>query len=189
LSYKTNIPNATDFLAISQKQLLANYQAIFSSLSKNHVVLNSVTNSPGNHTSLTMTRQSIDPTTAANQVAFYNKDDASVVPQLFYRPNNNQTPIQMTNDNLTASGSATEFRRSTFLPGTFTLYTGFIIKAPDNTLVTLLPATTLVYAGIIGLGTSASNAVATNIAGNQFRIRFGGLSPSDKTIYYMAIGI
>lgn len=195
MSYLTTIPNATDFLAISQKQLLANYQAIFNTFSKNHVVLNSVTNTIGHHTAFTMPRQASDPTTLANQIAFYNKFDANTVPQLFFRPPSNQTPIQMTNSNYSVLDSPTTFRVSTFLPGPMTLYLGFIRNATMNQLVTLTPSTNLVYVGLTTVLTAKPAttivpvyAVPTDITGNTFKIAFP-TSISDPIIYYMAIGL
>jgi len=189
LSYKTTIPNPGDFLAISQKQILANYQAIYSAFSRNHVSMDSNNNVPGYHTSFTMPRQSVDPTTGSTQVALYNKFDANMVPQLFYRPNNNQTPIQMTNSNSSVISSPTQFRQSTFLAGPFTLYVGYIRNATDGQLVVLTPSTTLKYVGLISVTNSANGALATNITSNQFVVRFGGTAPAARTIYYMAIGL
>jgi hypothetical protein len=136
-----------------------------------------------------MTRQSIDPTTGTTQVALYNKNDANTVPQLFYRPNNNQTVIQMTNSNSSLLTDATQYRQSTFLPGPFTLYVGYIRDVVHLTVVTLLPSTTLNYVGLIALGGAANNAVASNISTNQFTVKLAGNTPPKTTIYYMAIGL
>ena len=122
-------------------------------------------------------------------MALYNKDDASTVPQLFYRPNNNQTPIQMTNSNSSVISSSTQFRQSTFLAGPFTLYIGYIRNATDGQLVVLTPSTTLHYVGLISVTESFNGAVANNISGSQFVVRFGGVAPAARTIYYMAIGL
>ena len=193
MSYNISIPNVTDFLAISQKQILANYQAINNVFSQNHVPLTSIRDKQGQHTSLTLRPQSGDPTTTASQSALYNKL-VTGVPQVFFRPNNNQTPIQMTNSNSSNTSAPGTLRQSTFVPGPFTVYVGIINNVPNNTTVTLTPVTTLVY---VGLGTYIEGRIGTiigiaapvNISGNQFTIRFeNGLTPDPVHIYYFAIG-
>lgn len=151
--------------------------------------MDSSSNIPGYHTSFTMPRQTVDPTTGSTQIALYNKFDASNVPQLFFRPNNNQTPIQLTNDNLSfVQNSTVGDRQSTFLAGPFTIYQGFIINATDNQVVTLTPASTLEFVNLIALTKSANGAVPVSLTANQFTIRLGG-GAQPRTIYYYAIGL
>lgn len=183
MSFNPSIPNVNDFLAISQKQMLANFQSIFTSFAQDHAQLGS--SNQGQHNSLTLRPQSGDPATAINQVALYNKLVSSV-PQVFFRPNNNQTPIQLTNSNLNVSNGANQ---STFLAGPFTIYTGFKLAIPGDTVITCTPSSTLIYAGvtIINDGTSHPLQInAINLSTNQFTVHF---SPAAKaSIYYLAIG-
>lgn len=190
MSYKTTIPNPGDFLAISQKQLLANYLAIYAAFSKNHVTLDSNSNTPGLHTYFTIPRITVDPATTTTQIALYSKLDGSSVPQLFLRPSNNGTPIQMTNSNVTFTEPTNENRQSTFVPGPFTVYTGFKADAVDGDIITLTPNTTLFYVALISATLTSNQAIATNITGNQFTINLSGGLPSPKrTVYYNAIGL
>ncbi len=193
MSYNSSIPNVTDFLVISQKQLLANYQAIFNSFAQNHVKLGAENNTQGQHNSLTLRLQTLDPATTATESALYNKLDAFSVPQLFFRPSSNQTAIQLTNSSVTQSSSSTEFRQSSFVAGPFTVYMGFFTNVANNTVVTLTPSSTLLYVGlstsVVGpLPTAVNVAIPVNITGNQFTIKYVIGLPAPAVIFYMAIG-
>jgi hypothetical protein len=193
LSFSASIPNRSDFLAISQKQLLANYTAIYNAFLVDHVNLTSNDNF-GMHDDLTFRPQSADPVTDSSQSAIYSKI-VSNFPQLFFKPDSNQTPIQLTNSNLnTIQTGAPDGTQSSFLAGPFTIYMGFIRSCPSGQLVTLLPATNLLYVGLStviitvaqGLFTTA---VATDITANEFTVTYGvNALPRGATIYYMAIG-
>lgn len=161
---------------------------------ENHVALTAVENQ-GLHDALVFRPQSGDPTTTASQSALYNKL-VSTVPQLFFRPDTNQTPIQLTNSNLnTVQTGASGGTQSSFLAGPFTIYLGYVINCPDAQLVTLLPSSTLFY---VGLSTSlngnvqpglATTSTATNINANQFTIRYNNTQiTTPPNIYYMAVG-
>jgi len=193
MSFNASIPNVTDFLTLSQKQMLANFQAISNAFSQNHIALDDEV--AGQHDSLTLVAQSGDPTTTSNQAALYNKlvtVGGVTTPQLFFRSNSNATPIQMTNSNSSIISNASGYRQSSFLAGPFTIYTGLIFNATNGMTVTLLPSSVLKYIGvsIVSPGPTINlfPAIATNITANTFQLQFGILFPS-PTIYYMAIGL
>ncbi len=198
MGFNPAIPQPGDFLGISQKQILSNYQAIASAWLENHVPLTADKN-VGKHEVLTLRPQVDHPVTVLGQVALYNKLVASV-PQLFYRPSLNQTPIQMSNSNLnTIQTGSTGDAQSSFLAGPFTIYFGFISNCTNLQVITLLPVSTLLYVGLstilpagINVG-SATTAAAFGMTANQFTIVFndtatGITAPKKPTIYYMAIG-
>lgn len=197
MSFNPAIPNVTDFTAISQQQILANFQAINNTFLIDHVALTAVED-VGQHKSLTFRPQVGNPTTGADQSALYTKLDGSNLPQLFFRPSSDQTPIQLTNSNLnTVQTGASIDTQSSFLAGPFTIYMGIVRNATNLQVVTLLPSSTLIY---VGLSTILSNtriptafniASAVNIAGNQFTIRYMPIASFTPTpiIYYMAVGI
>lgn len=195
MSYSSNIPIVTDFIQKSQKQMLANFQAINQSFFKNHVGLTS-NEDAGKHKVLLM-RPTTDPTTSSAQCALYNKLITSV-PQLFYRPASNGTPIQMSNSNLnTVQTGAPPGTQVSFLAGGFTIYMGFVVNCPNLQVVTLTPSTTLIYVGLTTLfprGQIPANIpkipTAINLSINQFTVTYGNFSPAtNPTIYYMAIGL
>lgn len=184
-----------DFTAISQKQMLANFQAINTTFLIDHVALTAVKD-VGQHNALTLRPQLVDPTTSAIQSAFYNKL-VSTLPQLFFRSSSNQTPIQMSNSNLnTFETGAQPSTQSSFLAGPFTIYMGYVVNCPDGQVVVVSPASTLVYAGLTTFlrnfrSLTPSIASAINITGSQFTIHYDPLLISftpPPTIYYMAIG-
>ena len=195
MSYNPNIPVATDFRAVSQRQILSNFQAIASAWLENHVPL-TANKDVGKHEVLTLRAQGGDPATTADQSAIYNKLVGGV-PQLFFRPNTNQTPIQLSNSNLnTLQTGATGDAQSSFIAGPFTIYFGFFANCPHAQVITVLPVTTLVYVGLSTFLTStntpneASTAAATNMVGNTFVVSYNTVKITAKpTIYYTAIGI
>src|SRR4029077_18551507 len=123
LAYNPNIPQVTDNRTQSAGQILANFQTINRVFADNHIALTVTDNVPGRHSVLTMRPQSVDPTTTANNVALYNKIVSSV-PELFFRPNNNQTPIQLTYPSISTGLASTNpdvynTDQYTFLAGPF----------------------------------------------------------------------
>lgn len=144
------------------------------------------------HTVLTLRPQIGDPTTLANQTALYNKLDGSGNPEIFYRPNNNQTPIQLTYPSLnTTQGAAQQY---SFVAGPFVIYGGIIKNATNGQTITLTPVTTLLYVGltsanVVPKGLLSLSSVATNISGNSFVISYSAPSITSTDVYYLAIGI
>lgn len=201
MSFNPNIPIATDLLALSQKQMLANYQAIDKAWLTNHVALTAIQD-VGKHKTLTL-RPVSDPTTLINQSAIYNKLVTSV-PQLFFRPNSNATAIQLSNSNLnTLQTGAPGETQVSFLAGPFTIYMGYLSGVGASLVVPLTPATTLIYVGVSTVlpnvnpnnphrakqGYNAAVATDVGLANpNEFTLKQTTfLGPT--TVYYMAIGI
>lgn len=196
MSYNPNIPVVTDYMVISQKQISANFQAINQVFGKNHVPLNN--SQQGQHGVVTLRQQIDDPTTGVNQVALYAKAVSSQA-MLFFRPESNATPIQLTYPSISTGLQSTNpdvylAQQYSFLAGPFVVYVGRVNVA-DNTLVTLTPATTLLYVGLTVLTVpfqdgGSVNAAATGVAANQFTVRFTPppAAPFTRNIYYLAIG-
>jgi len=199
LSYNPNIPQANSKRSISQRQIRVNYQAIYSAFANNHATLG--TEEQGRHRVLVL-RTVADPATTASQVAIYQKL-VTAIPNLFYRPSNNQTPIQMTYPSVltglqTITPPVYYTDQYSFVAGPFVIYGGKVLNPGNNSPVTLSPNTTLKYVGLIitnykftGIGTPAAIAVAipTSVSGNQFNISFQ-TQPSGVSfdVYYLAIG-
>lgn len=201
MSFNPAIPNKPDFLAISQMQLKANFNAINTAFARNHIALGQA--DQGMHNSLLFRAQALDPTTIGGQGCLYNKlTGPNSIPQIYFRSNNDQTPVQLTNSNYSVSlNEGVQYSLSTFVAGAFTVYTGYVINATQNQLITLTPSTTLIY---VGLGTSITQevsgivpktAVATNVSVNSFNIRYPltmilDPAPAKRPIiYYLAVGI
>lgn len=195
MSYNTTIPQAASKRVISQRQIQANYTAIFNAFAKNHSALGN-SDTQGQHNLLILRPQTLDPTTTATQVAAYNRL-VSTIPNLFFRPNNSQTPIQMTYPSikvgLQPSPPNTYFPdQYSFVAGPFVFYAGVIPNVGPNQLVTLLPVTTLRFVGVTvrnfaSVGTVSNSVAATNISANTFRINFQA-GTATRDVYYIAIG-
>jgi len=190
MSFNSAIPQATSKRVISQKQIAANFTEIFNAFAKNHSPLGNQ-DLQGKHNILILRPQAVDPATTATQVAIYNKKVAGI-PNLFFRPNNSQTPIQMTYPSIgTSSAPIYAATQYSFVAGPFVVYTGIISNPANGALVTVSPATTLRYVGL-GVkdftGTVVGGAAATNIAGSSFNINFQVQIGATRDIYYLAIG-
>ncbi len=201
-AYNPNIPQAGDKRAVSQQQIRTNFQVINSVFSENHESLTSDATIRGMHRVLKLRTQVANPVTSATETAIYQKLVAGV-PNLFYRPNNSQTPIQMTYPSIgTTTVAPYALRQYSFVAGPFVIYGGLITTPTNGQTVTLVPTTTLLYVGLIvthfkilipGPGNAAPpfDAIPKNIVGSSFDIAFktqpvpGSIS---FDVYYLAIG-
>jgi len=186
-SFNPLIPTVNDATLQSYFQLRANFQAINSTFAENHSALTRNPDDVGKHTTLTMQPQSGNPTTATDQVGLYSKL-VTGVPELFFAPNNSQTPIQLTYPSIKVDGSNTQY---SFIAGPFVVYTGLLLAVADNQLVTLTPSTTLVYVGLTITNRAIilnGAALPINIAANSFNIHYNSaiLNPD---IFYFVIGV
>lgn len=194
MSYNGSIPQLTDARAQSQSQLLANFQAINTVWANNHFNLTESNLFQGMHNVLTMRPQGSDPNTDATQVSLYNKL-VSGNPQLFFKPNSNQSPIQLTLSTVKSDSTGTQY---TYIAGPFLVHHGFIdipLGIPNNTVVNLPIGTNILYVGlssalVTGIPFQIKNAIATNVnsPANSFTISFQ-TGVSMKVVYYMAIGV
>ena len=198
------MPQGTDPILQSYSQLKSNFQAIDAAFSDNHVGLTNTTDLVGKHNILTLQPQTLDPATSATQVALYNKLDGSSIPQMFFRPSNNLTPIQMTYTSLqTGMNTTTTYfpEQYTFSAGPFIIYGGIIVKPSDGDTKTLTPGTTLIYVDLIATNSTIkvtgapgnippfAYAIPTNITGTTFTIRFDPNANEKMDLYYFAIGL
>lgn len=113
MAYNSDIPQSTDDPSQSQSQILANFQALNTFLSVNHVSLND--GNQGKHSFLQLPEQSSAPTTAANEGGLYTKE-VSGSTQLFFREESSGSERQLTS----AFSAATN--------GTLTIPGGLLIQ-------------------------------------------------------------
>lgn len=114
MAYTANIPQDSDNPSDSQPQLLANFQAINTYTSVNHVPLND--GDEGKHKFMQMPEQSAAPTTLGNEGALYTKESSSVT-ELFFRRESDGNELQMTGGRSTVGSQSS-----------VTLPNGLIIK-------------------------------------------------------------
>lgn len=195
MGFNPNIPQGSDPLPQSGKQIRANFQAINAAFADNHVALTQDNEFSGMHTVLTLRPQSgmsADPTTSATEIAIYNKE-VSTIPELFFRANNSQTPIQLTYPSISMGVNLPD--QYSFVAGPFVIFGGFKIKPANGLLVTLSAATTILYVDLIFSSVTGTfpnvplMAAPTSIIGNQFNISFNPAisSLTNYIIYYTAI--
>jgi len=156
----------------------------------NHVGLTQDDEFSGMHTALTLQPQMADPATSTTQIAIYNKLVGGI-PEMFFRPRANQTPIQMTYPSIKADLTTTQY---SFVAGPFIIYGGKITNPTQGQTVTLTPGTTLIFVDLIiansnTLPNQIAMAIPTNIAGTSFDIRYHAVITSNFDVYYYAVGI
>jgi hypothetical protein len=88
--YNPNIPAAGDKLRVSQGQILENFSQADTLFDVDHVKFSDTTGDAGKHTATTFVNRTdkaltIPPTTSAQELAFYVKDDAAGTPRIFYQ--------------------------------------------------------------------------------------------------------
>jgi hypothetical protein len=195
MAYQENKPLATDRLKDSQADIQANFQSNKTAFDQNHVTFDDA--DAGKHKFMQMPEQGAAPTTAANEMALYTKEQGSAS-QLFLRRESDGDEINLTNDVLKAADGYTR------LPN------GLIIKwgtktVTRNTLSAELTfdatvAFTTVYSvtvnqtfaagptvGNLNVAVSAGDVTATGF--KAFARAIGLPSGSTVDIFYMAIGV
>jgi hypothetical protein len=95
MAYNQNIPQATDALKVSQSDILANFQQLFTFFGVNHQNFGQI--DPGKHKFLQMPVQIAAPATAATETALYSATGAiSGVPEFVFRRDSNGISIPFT---------------------------------------------------------------------------------------------
>ncbi len=190
MSFNVNIPQGTDPIPQSYGQLRANFQAIASAFATNHAALTREAGVAGKHTVLTfqpLPPPFTDPATDATQLALYNKV-VSTVPQIFFRPNSNQTPIQMTFESINVD--MTNDRQQSFIAGPFVIYGGRLINPADGSIIVLTPASTLIHVMVmVTNNASFGQCTVTALAGSTFTLKVNVTDANPYDVFYFAVGI
>lgn len=180
-------------MTISQGQIYSNFNAMNTVWAQNHVSLTSLANQ-GMHNALVFREQTgspPDPTTSSTQVSLYTKAVGGI-PELFFRPNSNQTPIQLTYPSIqtglqTITPPVYYPQQYSFLAGPFVVYMGTLTGVTNGSFYALSPTSTLIYAQVSSVPINGIAKVARSvISGSGFTVITNpGIS---LTIYYFAIG-
>lgn len=201
MTFNPNIPVGTDKILKSSRQIKANFQAINQAFFDNHVALTEDQSIAGEHNYLTMREQTLDPATNSDQIALYTKAVSSVS-ELFYRPNNSQTPIQLTYPSINTDSTTTN--QYSFIAGPFVVYFGLLNTVTQGQLVTMLPSSTLIYVNLQMTNLTikifdefppigpkvAFVPYPSNILANTFQIGFDSLILAKSfDVYYFVIGL
>ncbi len=135
-TYDPNIPQFnSDQLAITQPQLLRNFQTLFSFFNKNHVHLDEV--NAGNHTFIELIQQLHPIQTNVSEISIYTKNVEDTTAQVFFRYQGNGQEFQFTNYQIYELSQNEKLRTQYFvtLPGNFIVYFGkFFTTATTFTL-------------------------------------------------------
>lgn len=138
--YDLRVPGANDFLAVSQSDFLSNFGQLYNSFVANHIALDSVTLTPGNHMNIQLLEQGQGAVTNVGEISLYSKKLNQVnqkTTQLYlrYQGGNPQgQEVQITNYQLYSpsrneTGLLVYF---TYLPGGLILYFGTVNFSKTN---------------------------------------------------------
>lgn len=124
-SYDPNIPQPQDDLAISQQDILENFQEMTAKFGINHIPMGLRLPDEGKHSKAEIVQKTKGTATSLSQVNLFTKPNSQNGAQLFYTPAGTISEIALTNYqnyDISTDGS----RYFTFLPGGFIVYFGFI---------------------------------------------------------------
>lgn len=188
MSYNPNIPQPSDIPSQSQAQFLVNFQQLNTIFDVDHVPYNDAdTADRGKHDKSTYVEQGSDPTTAANELALYSKDDGSGNTRLFLRQESAGTVIQISGANPSASANGT-----TFLPGGLILKWGTKANPINNDVISFSPAfpNNLFSVSITPLRANTDRRSMYIKTGAANTTSFTVLTDSSSfdSLYYVAIG-
>ena len=106
MTFNPNIPQSGDKISQSQSQILTNFSQSNTLFGTDHVTFNdAATADRGKHNKTTLIEQSVDPATAANEMAIYTKA-VSAVTQLFARGESSGTITQLSNLTVNSTANA-----------------------------------------------------------------------------------
>lgn len=139
--YNPNVPaNANEDPSLTQPNLTANFQALNTFLSVNHVSLNDP--NQGFHSFLQMPEQGSPPITGADIAALYMQEVPTLGKTgLYFRNESNGTSLQLTNAYITdlsngGTAGGTLYRMN--IPLGFTIYAGITSTIPATTAQTVV---------------------------------------------------
>ncbi len=190
MTFQSNIPLGSDFISVSQGDILNNFQALGTAFPVNHNNFNVA--GAGKHKFVEFPNQAGDPATAAAETTIYAKD-ISGSSRMFLREEGNGSVVAMSGQTPIRS-----INGSTFLPGDSTRAvilkwgTQLVSNAGINKTVTYASAFPNacfnVTLSIVDPNATSRNVVVlsgstANLA--NFQVNVDG---ADVTIFYQAIG-
>jgi len=186
MAYSESIPQSGHKLSRSQADLLNNFIALKTAFEINHEDFNAA--GQGKHIHTTYPVQVAAPTTAADEVAVYCKDNAGGDPALFYRPESDGTEIELTAATKNAKGY-------TILPSGIMIKWGsgtVGINGSDTESYEATDAFTTVYNASVTLdGASGMDKAlfVTSFTTTQISVYNANGSGGTRTYYYFVIGV
>lgn len=179
MAYLDAIPAPTDFLSLSQAQILENFSQLNTQFSVDHAVL-TAGGATGKHTQLHLPELAVAPTTAANEGCLYTFDSGTQT-EAYYREESDGDVVKLTNGGYTntfvkafvtfqQTGAilGTAYNVTSVTPvGGFNFFVNFTTPMADAlyTVVASVGGTTLYYAIRIDAKTVNSVRVLVNAGG------------------------
>lgn len=188
MSYKNNIPLATDLLSQSQDDIKNNFAGIKTLVDINHVTFDA--SGQGKHHFVQLPVQSPVPTTTTGEVGLYCKTSTITGnPELVFAPVNNGTTYEFTSSVKNATGYA-------MLPSGIILKWGTgTINANTTATATFcaaagVPVFTTVYnIQVSRVGTTGDTGIIYVQSNTTTEAVLFNTADASKTYYYLVIGV
>lgn len=196
MTFQSDIPRSTDYISVSQQDLLDNFTSIGNLFPVNHVDFNA--SGAGKHKFVEMPNQSPDPAGAANEITLFSKIGNTSNSELFYKRDASASSFQLTtSDPSLASTPLTPPKTSTtFLPGGLIMKFGIIATdSSGNATISWAFGTNLFSATLTRLvNTGGANnrfslylTASSNASGTVKMVDSGGSGFADY-VFWQAIG-
>ena len=136
-NYTTGIPTAAQSLGITQQPIQDNFTVLDTTLSVNHVAMNTV--GAGKHKFVQMPIQASAPTTLGNEGALYTKNTGTGSDLYYIRDAIGATETQLTSSAIVAPAASvptgapaidpTSAQYITYLPGGLIMISGYVVSS------------------------------------------------------------
>lgn len=195
-TFSTNIPQAAQKISSTQVPILSNFQAINELIIENHVGFND-SSDYGKHTYLSLPSQSVNPSTAASEMAIFCAPSTGTNPyEIYYRYPSNGTIVQLSGSG-TGTGAATS--GYAYLSSTVFLKWGTATGITTGSNVVVLPTggglpvfSTTPYTIYYTQAGSASTYQVTSYISSSSTTQFVLEVPTSgfaTSIYWLALGV
>lgn len=188
MAWKKDIPTAVTMLAVSQDDLLKNFGAIDTFVNVNHEAFGETDNKQGKHKYVFFPKQSSSPTTPADEVALFCKDNAAGDPALLFKPHSDGTEVDFT----TCGKADTGWTR---VPSGIMFKWGRGLVGPNTSAQATFDATVVftdLYVVNVSLGFAAGmdkNLFINSFSNTTLSVYNANATIGMRTFYYFAIGI
>lgn len=179
MPYTPNIPTATQFISSSQPLIQQNFQNINTLIDVNHYTFGTGATLEGKHKEVTFPVQAADQTTLAGEVALYSK--TVVTPQLFYRPQSNGTPINI------SAAIASNTGETTLISGIKMKWGRGTTDASGVLTITFATAGLTAFTNIFSIQATAATTSAPGHDGDQIVARVDAYSATSFTVRTLRI--
>lgn len=175
MPYSNNVPQANQSFNATQGPILNNFQAIEALVTVNHGDFDTV--NQGKHLFVSMPIQSVDPVTAAAEMALYTKTSALTgLTEMFIERESNGTVTEFTSSTAAVNGW-------TRLPSGILLKWGSQTQTGKHTVLFPVGATVPVFANIFTILVSVANPVGADSSAPSLYVQVNNYNTTQFVVF------